>query len=149
MFELPAAATRVGNQSSPEMSPFSTLPAGTFPGQRRMHGTRKPPSSTDPFSPANGVCPPSGHVTHSAPLSVVNTTMVLSSSLSSFSFFMTDPTMSSSCAIPASYTDQPFSGVRIFSYLSERCVTTCMRVGFNQTKNGLLSLFALSMNLNV
>ena len=32
MFGLPAAARNVGNQSSPEMMPFSTLPAGTLPG---------------------------------------------------------------------------------------------------------------------
>ena len=51
--------------------------------------------------------------------------------------------------MPASYTDQPFSALRIFSYFSERCVTTCMRVGLSQMKNGLPSLFALSMNLNV
>ena len=42
-------------------------------------GTRKPPSSAVPLPPANGVCPPSGQVKFSAPLSVVNTTMVLSS----------------------------------------------------------------------
>jgi hypothetical protein len=29
MFGLPAAATKVGNQSSPEMMLFSTLPADT------------------------------------------------------------------------------------------------------------------------
>ena len=61
---------------------------------------------------------------------------------------MTAPTMSSSWAIPASWMDQPFSGVRSFSYFSERWVTMCMRVGLSQTKNGLSSLFALSMNLN-
>ena len=54
-------------------------------------------------------------------------------------YLMTDPTMSSSCAIPASSTDHPFSGVRIFSYLSERCVTTCIRVGLSHRKKGLLS----------
>ena len=84
------------------MSPFSTLPAGTLPGQRTMHGTRKPPSSTVPLPPANGVWPPSGQVKFSAPLSVVKTTIVLSSTPRSFSFFITAPTMSSSCAMPAS-----------------------------------------------
>src|SRR5262245_44917823 len=58
------------------------------------------------------------------------------------------PTRSASCAIPASCTDQPFSGVRMFSYLSERCVTTCMRVGFSHRKNGLPSALALSTNLS-
>ena len=51
--------------------PFSTLPAGTLPGQRRIIGTRKPPSSAVPLPPANGVWPPSGQVKFSAPLSVV------------------------------------------------------------------------------
>ena len=41
--------------SSPEMIAFSTLPAGTRPGQRRMQGTRKPPSIAVPLPPANGV----------------------------------------------------------------------------------------------
>src|ERR1700722_8252601 len=40
MFGLPAAATNVGNQSSPETIPFSTLPAGTLPGPRTIAGTR-------------------------------------------------------------------------------------------------------------
>src|SRR5258707_6041941 len=34
MFGSPAAATNVGNQSSPEMMPFSTFPGGTWPGHR-------------------------------------------------------------------------------------------------------------------
>ena len=44
MFGLPAAATSVGNQSRPDMIPFSTVPAGTLPGQRIIAGARKPPS---------------------------------------------------------------------------------------------------------
>ena len=143
MFGLPAAATKVGNQSSPEMMPFSTLPAGTLPGQRTIAGTRKPPSSAVPLPPANGVWPPSGQVKFSAPLSVVKTTIVLSSRPLSSSYFMTEPTMSSSCAMPASWMLQPFCGVRIVSYLSERWVTTCIRVGLSQTKNGLPSLLRL------
>jgi len=78
MLGLPAAATNVGNQSSPEIIPFSTLPAGTLPGQRIIAGARKPPSMTVPLLCANGVCPPSGHVKTSVPLSVLNTTMVYS-----------------------------------------------------------------------
>src|SRR6266478_2117551 len=39
----------VRNQSSPEMMPFSTLPAGTLPGQRIIAGARKPPSMIVPF----------------------------------------------------------------------------------------------------
>src|SRR5664280_1768150 len=73
--------------------------------------------------------------------------MVLSSSPRSFSLFITMPTSSSNCAMPASSSDQPFSELRSASYLGERCVTICMRVGLSQTKNGLLSALALSMNL--
>ena len=111
MFGLPAAAQNVGNQSSPETMPFSTLPAGTLPGQRMIIGTRKPPSSAVPLPPAKGVWPPSGQVKFSAPLSVLNARIVLSSSPSSSSYFITAPTMSSSCAMPASWIVQPFCGV--------------------------------------
>ena len=88
------------------MIPFSTLPAGTLPGQRTMQGTRKPPSMTVPLPPANGVWPPSGQVKFSVPLSVVNTTIVSSSTPMSSSFFMTEPTMSSSWAMPG-FVDRP------------------------------------------
>ena len=81
------------------------------------------------------------------PLSVVKTTMVLSSTPMSLSFFITRPTSSSSWAMPASSSDQPFSELRIASYFGERCVTMCMRVGLSQTKNGLPSFLALSMKL--
>ena len=96
MFGSPAAATSVGNQSSPDMMPFSILPAGTLPGQRTIAGTRNPPSSAVPLPPANGVCPPSGQVKFSAPLSVVKTTMVFSSSPLDLRWSITEPTMSSS-----------------------------------------------------
>ena len=49
--------------------------------------------------------------------------------------------------MPASSSDQPFTELRNASYFGDRCVTMCMRVGLIHTKNGLLSLFALSMNL--
>ena len=65
----------------------------------------------------------------------------------SFSLSITMPMSSSSCAMPASSSDQPFSELRSASYFGERCVTMCMRVGLSQTKNGLLSFLALSMNL--
>ena len=126
--------------------PFWTVSAGTLPGQRTMQGTRKPPSMTVPLHCAKGVVPPSGQVKVSVPLSVVKTTMVLSSSPMSLSFASTMPMSSSSWAMPASSSDQPFSELRIFSYLSERCVTMCMRVGLSQQKNGLPSVFAFSMN---
>src|SRR5215831_7472136 len=71
MSGFPAAATSVGNQSSPEKMPFSTDPALTCPGQRMMAGTRKPPSKLVPLVPLNGVIPPSGQVNTSAPLSIV------------------------------------------------------------------------------
>ena len=80
MFGLPAAASSVGNQSRPEKMPFSTVPGLILPGQRAMHGTRKPPSKTVPLVALNGVMPPSGQVNTSAPLSVVKMTMVLSAS---------------------------------------------------------------------
>src|SRR5258705_3610081 len=122
MLGLPAAATRVGNQSSPEVMPFSTLPAGTLPGQGRIMGARKPPSITVPFPPANGVWPPSGQVKFSVPLSVVKPMMVSPSTPRSFTFFIPAPTMSSIWAMPASEMDQPFSGVRVFWYFSDRGV---------------------------
>lgn len=146
MFGLPAAARKAGNQSSPDIRPFWTVPAGMWPGHRAMHGTRKPPSMTVPLHWANGVVPPSGHVKSSVPLSVVNTTMVLSSSPMSLSFFRTMPMSSSSWAMPASWIDQPFFEFRSFWYFSERCVTMCIRVGWSQTKNGWSSFLALSMN---
>ncbi len=34
----------------------------TWPGQRAMHGTRKPPSKVVPLVALNGVMPPSGHI---------------------------------------------------------------------------------------
>ncbi len=71
--------------------PFSTFPAGTLPGQRTMQGARKPPSSTVPLPPANGVWPPSGQVKFSAPLSVEKTTIVSSSRPRSFSFCASAP----------------------------------------------------------
>ena len=49
------------------------------------------------------------------------------------------------CRLPGSTSRS--RALRMFSYLSERWVTTCMRVGLSQRKNGLLSFFALSRNL--
>ena len=82
--------------------PFLTVPGLTWPGQRTMHGTRKPPSVGMPFVPLNGVLPPSGQVNTSAPLSVVKIKMVLSASPISSRCFMMAPTASSICVIPAS-----------------------------------------------
>ncbi len=83
--------------------PFTVEPGLTTPGQRTTHGTRKPPSQVLPFSPRNGVSPPSGQVNFSAPLSEENTTMVLSAMPSSSSFASRTPTMSSSCFMPSAY----------------------------------------------
>ncbi|MCY1452395.1 hypothetical protein D9M71_693100 [compost metagenome] len=102
---------------------------------------------TVPLPMANGVWPPSGQVKFSAPLSVVNITMVFSSRPSFFSLAITSPTTSSIWAMPASCSDQPFSALRVAWYLSERWVTMCMRVGLSQTKNGLFSCLALSIKL--
>ncbi len=82
--------------------PFSTVPGLILPGQRTMHGTRKPPSKTVPLVALNGVMPPSGQVNTSAPLSVVKMTMVLSASPMSSRCFSRAPTLSSICAMPAS-----------------------------------------------
>src|SRR5215468_568338 len=103
-------------------------------------GTRNPPSQASPFWPLNGVTPPSGKVMASAPLSVVNTTIVLSSSPMSSSFLRTRPILSSSCFMPASLTPQslPPRTPSMASYLGGSTVTTCMRAGLYQTKNGLL-----------
>ena len=61
MSAFPAAASRVTNQSLWLTMPFSTLPAGTLPGQRTSNGTRYAPSQFEFFSFRNGVMPASGH----------------------------------------------------------------------------------------
>ena len=68
---------------------FLTVPGSMWPGQRTTSGARMPPSQVLSLPPLNGVVPPSGKVIVSAPLSVVKTTMVLSSSPISSSFFST------------------------------------------------------------
>src|SRR4029450_4682893 len=70
MSGTPAAAMMVGTMPPSAVMPFRTRPAGILPGQRRTSGARKPPSQPRPFSPRNGVVPPSGQVNFSAPLSV-------------------------------------------------------------------------------
>src|SRR5262245_43439167 len=103
-------------------------------------GARMPPSQVFIFEPLNGVTPPSGKVKVSAPLSVVNTTTVLSSWPMSSSFFSTTPMLSSICFMPASLTPQslpPFSATMSI-YLSDNTVVMCMRAGLYQTKKGLL-----------
>ena len=76
------------------------------PGQRITIGARMPPSQVLSLPPLNGVTPPSGKVMVSAPLSVVNTTIVLLSWPMSSSFFSTTPMLSSICFMPASLTPQ-------------------------------------------
>src|SRR6266480_3738344 len=138
MSGLPAAVRNVGNQSMPDMMPLDTESAGTWPGQRRIAGTRKPPSMIVPLHWANGVVPPSGQVKSSVPLSVVKTTMVLSSMPISLSFAITMPMSSSSWAMPASSSDQPFSEVRIFSFLSEKMRTS--ENGWSEEEAGMAQL---------
>src|SRR5439155_8602403 len=106
-------------------------------------GARMPPSQVFIFEPLKGVMPPSGKVNVSAPLSVVKTTMVLSSSPMSSSFLRTRPMLSSICFMPASLTPQslPPGSPTMAMYLSDSTVVTCMRAGLYQTKKGLLVFF--------
>src|ERR1700739_2260976 len=87
--------------------------------------------------------PPSGKLICSAPLSVVTTTMVLSTWPMSSSFLRTTPILSSSCFMPASLTPQslPPRSPTMASYFGASTVTTCMRAGLYQTKNGLPVFF--------
>ena len=87
--------------------------------------------------------PPSGKLICSAPLSVVNTTIVLLAWPMSSSFFRTTPILSSICFMPASLTPQslPPRSPTMASYFGGSTVTTCMRAGLYQTKNGLFVLF--------
>src|SRR4051794_9312890 len=110
------------------------------PGQRTTAGARMPPSQVLSLPPLNGVTPPSGKVIVSAPLSVVNTTIVLLSWPMSSSFFSTTPMLSSICFMPASLTPQslPPGSPTMAKYLSDSTVVMCMRAGLYQAKNGLL-----------
>src|ERR1044071_7853601 len=87
--------------------------------------------------------PPSGKLICSAPLSVVKTTMVLLACPMSSSFFSTRPMLSSICFMPASLTPQslPPRSPSMASYFGGNTVTTCMRAGLYQTKNGLPVFF--------
>lgn len=68
---FPAAATKVGNQSSPDMISFSTVPGFTVPGHLTREGTLHPPSQLVFFSPLNGVELASGYRQTIGPLSEV------------------------------------------------------------------------------
>src|SRR5439155_6446750 len=103
-------------------------------------GARMPPSQVFIFEPLKGVMPPSGKVKVSAPLGVVNTTMVLSSWPMSSSFLRTRPMLSSICFMPASLIPQslpPFSPI-MSRYFCDSTVVMCMRAGLYQQKKGLL-----------
>src|SRR6476659_9507210 len=110
------------------------------PGQRITIGARMPPSQVVSFPPLKGVVPPSGKVMVSAPLSVVKTTIVLLSWPMSSSFLSTTPMLSSICFMTASLTPQALPPLTpsLASYFGDSTVTTCMRAGLYQTKNGLL-----------
>src|SRR6185295_11119241 len=79
----------------------------------------------------------------SAPLSVVNTIMVLSISPICSSFWNTRPILSSICFMPASLAPQSFPpGSPIMAwYFGDNTVVMCMRAGLYQTKKGLLVFF--------
>src|SRR5258705_7072867 len=141
----PAISTNVGTQSSEENISLKTVPGLTTPGQRMTHGTRMPPSHVLNFPALNGVTPPSGKVCTSAPLSVVKTTIVLSSSPMSSSFLRTTPMLSSICFMPASLAPQSLPPLVpiMSSYFFDSTVVMCMRAGLYQQKNGLLVVFGL------
>src|SRR5215212_5850232 len=136
----PAMLTSVGIQSSAAKMSFLTVPGWMWPGQRTTAGARMPPSQVLSLPPLNGVVPPSGKVIVSAPLSVVNTTMVLSDWPIACNLSSTRPILSSICFMPASLTPQslPHGSPTMFQYLSDSTVVMCMRAGLYQTKNGLL-----------
>src|SRR6476469_3887224 len=141
----PASSTNVGSQSSDENISVNTVPGLITPGQRITHGARMPPSQVVSLPALNGVTPPSGKVCTSAPLSVVKTTMVLSSSPMSSSFLSTTPMLSSICFMPASLAPQSLPPLVpiMSSYFFDSTVVTCMRAGLYQQKNGLLVVFGL------
>ena len=88
----PAAAAKVGRKSVRDPISLITSPGLMTPGHRITQGTRQPPSQFVSFSPRNGVAPPSGQMHSSAPLSVVKTTIVLSATPRSSTFFSRSPT---------------------------------------------------------
>src|SRR5580698_3683372 len=67
----PAAASKVGNQSSPETISLDHWSAFMCPGHRIIAGTRKAPSQFESFSLRNGVLAASGQLNWFGPLSVV------------------------------------------------------------------------------
>ena len=149
MLGLPAAATKVGNQSSPE-----TIAVLDF-ARRDLAGPADDHRSAEAALHACSLASGKRRLAAIGPSEVLGAVIggkgddgVVRRGPLSFRYFMTEPTISSSCDMPASDTDQPFSGVRSFSYFSDRCVTTCIRVGLSQRKNGLPSCLALSRNLS-
>src|SRR4029079_12126677 len=130
----------VGSQSSDAKMSSLIVPGLMTPGQRMTNGTRMPPSQVVSLLALKGVTPPSGKVWVSAPLSVVKTMIVLLSWPISSSFFITRPTLSSNCFMPASWIPQslPPSSPSMARYFGDNTVVTCMRAGLYQTKNGLL-----------
>src|ERR1017187_948138 len=97
----PTAASSVGNMSSFAPMLLLIVPGLMTPGQRIMHGTRKPPSQVVFFSLRNMVVPPSGQLKHSAPLSQEYMTMVLSSMPSFFNSSSNLPTAASCSTMPS------------------------------------------------
>ena len=112
------------------------MPGLMTPGHLASMGTRKPPSYTVPFSPRNGWLPPSGQLKISAPLSLVNSTIVLSAMPSASSLASNSPTTQSSSAIASANKPKPV----LPSHCLDRCVKEWHRVELCQRKNGLSRL---------
>ena len=146
MFGLPAAATSVGNQSRPEKMPFSTVPGLILPGQRTMHGTRKPPShdrALGALERRHAAVRPGEHL--GAVVGGEDDDGVVG--LADVVEVLQDARRRCRPAAPC----RPLPG-RSWSCCSsspgtsgDRNVQTCMRVVLCQTKNGLPSFLALSM----
>ena len=84
----PHRPASVGYRSIDATSSSLVRPGATWPGQRTMHGTRRPPSHVVPFAPRSGALLPPSRPRE--PLSLVNTTMVDSSSPTRAQFVQDD-----------------------------------------------------------
>src|SRR5215470_4841966 len=124
MFGSPAAARNVGSQSLWATISLICVPGLMTPGQRSRSGTRCPPSQVVPFSPWNGVQPPSGQEPTSAPLSVLYMTIVLSAIPRSSNLSSNSPNLHSNDAITVAKQEIEYSFVlqcpRIVDTVSEK-----------------------------